>query len=601
MRYVLLLVLALAGNLCALEPANVLVVYNDKMEGSKEIAEYYAGLRGIPAGQIFKISASQQEEITREEFNTTIWAPISEYVLKHDNILCIVPCRGVPLKVKRTLKPEGSFKGHDEASVDSELMLIRDGELQTDAAKENPFLRSDRALTLEDKVLVVSRLDGATVELCKGLVEKAILAEALTPEGHSYLDTRGLTGGDGYQQRDDTMELTAEAWKKLGIPFSHDEKPEVQDLSTLKDMLHYQAWYAGSQTPKGKVKFRTGGIDVHLHSFSANTVRGTTSNWVGPILSWNATCTYGTVYEPYTIGYPYEEIMWDRIAEGWQYGEAGMAANHLLSWQSVFVGDPLYRPYAKGWKERKERARKALSNRLVPGAEAVDEAELVLLDACVKLLNARADEIKSLVRKDPKAALALFDDARFLVSGLGQDAWLAALAKPFEDELLARIDAMKAAAKLDLKNTTELEAALADWKDLPVYEKLVALRDELAAEQEKDSAKLLKKANSSAKSKRWLRAWREAAEAAAYRLAPSAVEANALLATLKPNMEGVKADADKELKPDVDKAQGLFERKKYPDAKKALGDEWRYFPECDQRKAAEALSKKIEAELAKGS
>lgn len=600
MRAMLMLLALFGAPLMALEPANVLVVYNDKMEGSKEIAEYYAGLRAIPAGQILKISASKEEEITREEFNKDIWKPIADYVLAHDNILCIVPCRGVPLKVKGNGKPEGSFKGHNEASVDSELMLIRNGELEIDAAIENPYLRSEKPLTLEDKLLVVSRLDGETVALCKGLVEKAVIAEALTPEGMSYLDTRGLTSGDGYQQRDDTMEKTADAWKLLGIPFEHDEKPEVQDLSTLKDILHYQGWYAGGQTPKGAVKFHTGGIDVHLHSFSANTVRGTKSNWVGPILSWNATCTYGTVYEPYTVGYPYEEIMWDRLARGWQYGEAGMAANHLLSWQSVFVGDPLYQPYPVDWKERKERARKALAARLAGSVEPVDEAGLVLLDQCVKLLNARAEEVKKASRQDPKAAMALFDDARFLVAGMGQDEWITSISKPFEEELKKRLIAMKLKVKEDLTDTAEMEAALTDWRGLPVYEDLVKFRDDLAKDQEKEAGKLLRKAQSSQKSKKWLRAWREAAEAAAHHFAASAADAKKILDEIKPNMDAVKADADKDLKPAVEKAQKEFDRKKYAEARKSLGIDWRYYPDCDQRKAAEALSAKIEAELSKG-
>lgn len=601
MRWMLFLLVVFAGGLSALEPANVLVVYNAKSEGSRDIAEYYAGLRGIPAAQVLEISCVEKEEITREEYTRDLLPAIEARVKANDQILCIVLCRGVPLKIKRTLTPVDQFKGHDEAAVDSELMLIRAEDRETDSAKRNPWLNSEKALTLEDKVLVVSRLDGATVEIARGLVEKAILAEALTPEGHSYLDTRGLNGGDGYQFRDDKMEKVEDAWKLLGIPYTHDTAPEVVDLSTFKDPLHYQGWYAGGQTPKGKVRFRTGGIDVHLHSFSAATVRGTTSNWVGPLLSWNATCTYGTVYEPYTVGYPYEEVMWDRIARGWQFGEAGMAANELLSWQAIFVGDPLYRPYPEGWKDRKVRARRALSHRLVPGAEPVDESGLVLLDACVKLLHARAEAIKALVRKDPKAALALFDDARFLVSELGQEAWLAALAKPFEDELRARLAGMKAAAKADLTDTAELEQALTDWKGLPVHEDLLKLRDEISADQEKEAAKLLKKASSSAKAKKWLRAWKEASEAAAHRLAPSAAEAAELLGTLKPNMDGVKADADKELKPLVEKAQKEFDRKKYPEARKALGGEWRHYPDCDQRKAAEALSKKIEAELARGS
>ncbi|MCC6464077.1 MAG: TIGR03790 family protein [Planctomycetes bacterium] len=605
-RSVLLLALLLAAPLWSLEPANVLVVYNDKAAGSKEIAEYYAKLRGVPAEQVLKISASEAEEITRDEFNKDVLAPVREYVLAHDNILCIVPVRGVPLKVKDVDgKSSGNFEGHDEASVDSELMLVRQKDVPIDAAHENPYLHKDEALTLEHGVLVVCRLDGETVELAKGLVDKAVLAEALGCEGISYLDTRGLTSNDGYQQRDDLMEKVEDAWKTLGIRYLHDTKPEVQDLSTLTDALHYYGWYAGGQTPKGKVRFRTGGIDVHLHSFAAATVRGTKSNWVGPLLSWNATCTYGTVYEPYTVGFPYEHVMWERLAKGYCFGEAGMMANHLLSWQSVFVGDPLYTPYPVGWKDRKDRARAALTARLVPNPDAapVDETGLVLQEPAADLLRARAETIKATVRKDPKAALALFDDVRFLVQDMGLEPWLAEVAKPFDDELRARFSAMKAAIKLDLTDTAEFDAALQDWKGLPIHKDLLAFKDELAKDQEKVAAKLLKKAESSLKGKKWFKAWCEAAETAAHKHAESGVRAAEILEAIKGNADGLKVaqeESDKELKPLVEKAQKDYDKKRYENAAKTLGREWRFFPESDQRKAAQALWDKIKAELSKG-
>lgn len=597
----LLCVLA-AGSAFALDGSNVLIIANEKADGSVEIAEYYAKLRQVPPGQILKLSTS---EITREEFNRDILAPVRKYVLANDNILIIVPTRGVPLKVKdQDGKNEGAFKGHDEACVDGELTLVREVDFNIDGAIENPFLNKDEPLTLEHKVVIVCRLDGHTVEIAKGLVEKAILAECLTPEGHNYLDTRGLTSNDGYQQRDDVMEKVEDVWKAMNLPYTHDTKPEVVDLSTFKDPLHYYGWYAGSQKPAGEVKFRTGGIDVHLHSFSAGTVRAPDRFWVGPLLSWNATATYGTVYEPYTTGFPYENIFWDRISKGYTFGEAGLMANHLISWQAVFVGDPLYRPYPPGWADRKERARTALSQLLVPveGTET-DVQELQSLAQAQQLLDDREEAIRKLVKKDPAAALALFEDTRFLVQGMGQEAWLRKVAKPFEDELAARFSAIKAAIKEDTTDTAAFETALEQWKGLAIYPELEKFRAELAKDQEKAAGKLLKKAQADAKRKNWLKAWQNAAEAAAHKFADSAAEAVKLMAEIRGNDPAVaemKADADKELKPVVEKAQKDFDRKKYDVAAKSLGTAWRYYPECDQRLAAENLHAKIVKELNKG-
>lgn len=606
MRWLIAVTLVVCGELAALEPANALIVYNDKAGGSLEIAEYYAGVRGVPKEQILKISTSDQEEITRAEFNKDILAPVKEYVLAHDNILCIVPTRGVPLKVKdQDGVTKGQLEGHDEASVDSELMLVRAGEYDIDKALDSGYFKKETPLTLADKIVVVCRLDGPTVEIVKGMIEKAVIAEALTADGSSFLDTRNLTSADAYQARDDAMEGVGTTWSNLGIPFTRDEFSDVADLSTIKDLLHYQGWEASGHAPKDPVVFRTGAIAVHTHTgtsgiANAATVRGDKFGWAGPLLSWNATCTFGAVYVPYLEGFPYEDVFWDRIAKGWQFGEAGMAANKMVSWQSVFLGDPLYCPHGKGWKERKDRARKAVVARLVPGGDAVDEAGLLSVEACARALAARAELVAKLTIGDIKAGLGAYYEARVLVRGMGMEAWLAAVAKPFDPELRKRLEAMRAAAKEDMTATAELDAALVDWKGLPVYADVEKFRDDLGKAQEKEAAKLVKKAQSSQKNKQWLKAWREAAEAAAHKYAPSATVANTIMTDLKPNVAAVRADADRELKGDVEKAQKAFDKQKYVEAKKALGTEWKYYPDCTQRRAAEDLSRRIEVELKKG-
>ena len=64
---VILVVLA-AGSALALEPAEVLVVYNGNVTGSKELAEYYIARRGIPAGNVVAITYADKQPITRDDF-----------------------------------------------------------------------------------------------------------------------------------------------------------------------------------------------------------------------------------------------------------------------------------------------------------------------------------------------------------------------------------------------------------------------------------------------------------------------------------------------------------------------------------------------------
>lgn len=594
----------LAAPLCALEPEEVLVLANSKAEGSVEIAEFYAEMRGIPAANILKIGTSVNEEITRDEYNKDIRDPVKAWLGDHPKVICIVPTRGVPLKVKGHTKPTGNFEGHTEAGVDSELMCIRQDEEKLDGARENPYLEQDRKLTPEDKLLIVCRLDGPTIEIARGLVEKAVLAEACTPEGHNYLDTRGLTSGDGYQQRDDIMERVELVWKDMGIPYTHDTKPEVVDLSTFKDPLHYYGWYAGGQTPAGPVRFHTGGIDTHLHSFAGATLRNATANWCAPLLSWNATCTYGTVYEPYTVGFPYEHIFWDRLSKGYSFGEAGMMANHLISWQSVFVGDPLYRPYPKDWKDTKDKRRAGLAGQINPPKEGttpeVDASNQALFAACAKIIKGRADRIVTLIKTDAKLAVQLKADLSFLIWNLGLDEAVGALLEPLNKVLKQRLDEIKAELKADLRNTDALEAALRDWKGLTIEKDVLELKQETAEKHEKEAAPLLKTAQSRHKTKRYLDAWRLAAQTQRYIYATCVGEAKALQDQINGDAkakEKMLEEAGKDLKKLREAAQKDFDRKKYDKVEAAIKPTIDEYPECDEKKACLELLKQAQAKL----
>jgi tetratricopeptide (TPR) repeat protein len=95
-----------------------------------------------------------------------------------------------------------------------------------------------------------------------------------------------------------------------------------------------------------------GAFAYHLHSFSADNLRTTNQNWVGPFLAKGVTITMGCVYEPYLAGTPDMAVFVSRlIFNGFSFGEAAYASQPVLSWQTTFVGDPLYRPFGRNPEE----------------------------------------------------------------------------------------------------------------------------------------------------------------------------------------------------------------------------------------------------------
>ena len=77
-------------------------------------------------------------------------------------------------------------------------------------------------------------------------------------------------------------------------------------------------------------------------------IRHAHSRWIGPFINKGATATFGSVFEPYLELTPYQPVFFARlIQDGFTFAEAGYSATRALSWQTVFVGDPLYRPFGK--------------------------------------------------------------------------------------------------------------------------------------------------------------------------------------------------------------------------------------------------------------
>ena len=58
------------------QAATTVVVFNAGDPLSQELAEYYAGRRGVPPGQVVGLKCSDAEEISREDYDRTLAAPL---------------------------------------------------------------------------------------------------------------------------------------------------------------------------------------------------------------------------------------------------------------------------------------------------------------------------------------------------------------------------------------------------------------------------------------------------------------------------------------------------------------------------------------------
>ena len=364
----------------------VVVIYNSRQPDSESLARYYARVRNVPREQIFGFKLSTDETMSRAEFRDELERPLAKKLEKlklwrvgsgeipgtngqpvqvarkvlASKIRYVVLCYGVPLKIQRVpdLHEAGEEKlrpelRRNEAAVDSELAclpLIYPDYMLT-GPLNNPIYATTNAAWLNptNGLLMVARLDAPTPSLARGLVDKAMQAEAEGLWGRAYFDLRN-TKDPGYKAGDDWLRQAAQISQQLGFETVVDENPDVWPASfPMSQIAIYMGWYrenvAGPFTLP-EVEFMPGAFAYHLHSFSASTLHSTNQNWVGPLLAKGATCTMGCVYEPYLGGTPEVGVFTARwLYFGFTFGEAAYACQPLLSWQTTVVGDPLYRPF----------------------------------------------------------------------------------------------------------------------------------------------------------------------------------------------------------------------------------------------------------------
>jgi uncharacterized protein (TIGR03790 family) len=362
----------------------VLVVYNETEPESKPLAEYYAKRRGVPASQLCPIHARNAETITRREFNAAVREPILRFMTDHgllfqlpatvndpalgrmsvpetyDNkITFLALIYGVPLRIEndpnwkdRISKSDApALQRRNEASVDSDLTWLPSALVPLASAMPNPFFNKPSAVfddTLNRAMMLVTRLDGPNPKIVRRMIDDALTVERTGLLGRAYFDAGG-NHEPGYAEGDKWIITAAQLAREAGFETVLDEKPALfgEDFP-MPDPALYAGWYAPNCTgsfTRADFQFRPGAVAYHLHSWSAGTLRSRSEAWVGPLLARGAAASFGNVYEPYLQATPHVDLFFKRLLAGATFAEAGWYSQPVISWQTTFVGDPLYRPF----------------------------------------------------------------------------------------------------------------------------------------------------------------------------------------------------------------------------------------------------------------
>ena len=362
--------------------ARIVLLANGDDPDSLPLAQYYAQARGVPRENILAFSMPLRETISWPEFVAAIWQPLQEelvrrrwielapgagrpppardgvgrrqYLFSGHRLAALVVCRGVPLRIddnpalydrpipfggKRVLRT-------NSGAVDSELSLLaRSGGYDVSGFVPNPLFGRDEPTARElAGVVKVTRLDGPTAADARSLVDSALTAEKEGLIGRAYV-TMGDPDPDGNRWLDRVaaqiaaIGFEAQVDRTLGAP-----PPGARaDAPAL-----YFGWHepdlVGPFSLPG-YRFPPGTIALHIHSYSARTLRSAAEGWCGPLVARGVAATMGNVYEPFLELTQRPDLLLRALARGDRLIDAAYYSLPVLSWQCVVIGDPLYRPF----------------------------------------------------------------------------------------------------------------------------------------------------------------------------------------------------------------------------------------------------------------
>ena len=365
--------------------ARVIVLANSRQPESIALAQFYAKERGIPLANLISMPLPEAESISWREFVDQIYRPLQKelvhrswidatasnltdrlgrnrYTIAGHHVSYLVVCRGVPLRINEdsSLLDEatGSRVGRmlykDEAAVDSELSLLAQSGYEITGTIPNPYFGQEKlSIPGAGTVIKVSRLDGPSFESARQLVTSAIEAERTGLLGRAYIDLQGP-----HPDGDKWLASCQHQLEALGFDGEMEQTASTFNPAARFDApVFYFGWYANNLDGPFAVegfRFPPGAIAVHIHSFSARTLRSDAQGWSGPFVARGVTATVGNVFEPYLQLSHRPDLLLHALIEGKNFGDAAYYALPVLSWQEVAIGDPLYRPFMVSLEQQEQ-------------------------------------------------------------------------------------------------------------------------------------------------------------------------------------------------------------------------------------------------------
>jgi uncharacterized protein (TIGR03790 family) len=311
----------------AIRPVNVAVVVNIADAKSLEVGEYYLKARGIPEGNLIRVSLpGSPHKLSLEQFNQ-IKQQIDSKL--NPDIQVILLVWTAPYAVECNSITSALTLGFDAKQCENTC----------NSGKPSPYFHSPSNHPINPGMPLSMLLPTESVESAKALIDRGVLSGFRVPDASAY-----------YLLTSDKLRNSRAGFfpKSGSIP---QRKIRINTLQSdyiehKKDVMIYQTGLIS--VPKlDTLEFLPGALADHLTSAGGNLLDSSQMS----SLKWleaGATASYGTVSEPcnHWQKFPNPTVLLMHYLSGETAVEAYWKS---VAWptQGLFIGEPLAAPYCR--------------------------------------------------------------------------------------------------------------------------------------------------------------------------------------------------------------------------------------------------------------
>jgi uncharacterized protein (TIGR03790 family) len=329
--------------------SDVLVLINNNSAMSKQVGEYFAQARGVPAKHVAYLDVPAREVITKDQYED-LEDQVKTYLLRNNLVSAInyiVTTKGFPLKITNS-------SNWYRACVDEELALIygpSEGSIGNFAWVMSPYYgKRDYFDRNNQGIYLVNRLTGYDWDDVKGLIDRA--NDTYGNRGRFVLDVDPSKGysTSGYGVGNLWLRNARDILVPRGEDVFFDETRWYVTGQT--DVIGYSSWGSNDANDTDHAKPKNSWVNGSIAETFVSTGGRTFTypprygqSMIADIIAENVTGVKGYVYEPYLSAIAHPDTLFERYTAGFNLAESYRMASVYLGWMGVVVGDPKCSPY----------------------------------------------------------------------------------------------------------------------------------------------------------------------------------------------------------------------------------------------------------------